>query len=56
MSYEMWVLLTGQHKSYLALRFGKKELSLSDCNKTQTHNHLVCKQTLNNLAKQDQIG
>ena len=24
---------------------------LSDCNETRTHNHLVCKQTLNHLAK-----
>ena len=24
---------------------------LSDCSGTQTHNHLVCKRTLNNLAK-----
>ena len=26
-------------------------LCLSDCNWTRTHNHLVCKQTLNHLAK-----
>ena len=25
--------------------------SLSDCNETRTHNHLVCKQTLKHLAK-----
>ena len=25
--------------------------SLSDCNRTRTHNHLVRQQTLNNLAK-----
>ena len=25
--------------------------SLSDCNRTRTHNHLVCKQTLNYLAE-----
>ena len=25
--------------------------SLSDCNETRTHNHLVCKRTLNYLAK-----
>ena len=25
--------------------------SLSDCNETRTHNHLVCKWTLNHLAK-----
>ena len=26
-------------------------LKLSDCNRTWTHNHLVCKRTLNHLAK-----
>ena len=25
--------------------------SLSDCKETRTHNHLICKRTLNNLAK-----
>ena len=25
--------------------------NLSDCNKTQIHNHLVCKRTLNHLVK-----
>ena len=29
----------------------RKIWSLSDCNWTQTHNHLACKQTLNHLAK-----
>ena len=27
------------------------EYSLSDCNRTRTHNHLFCKRTLNHLAK-----
>ena len=37
--------------------FGKFELfyrsiqNLNDCNRTRTHNHLVCQQTLNHLVK-----
>ena len=35
-------------------KYGKKILdnSLSDCNWTRTHNHLVHKRKLNHLAKQ----
>ena len=29
----------------------KVVLDLSDCNETRIHNHLLCKQTLNHLAK-----
>ena len=29
----------------------RKIWSLSDCNRTRPHNHLVCKETLNHLAK-----
>ena len=28
-----------------------KNCKISDCNRTQTHNHLVCKQTLSHSAK-----
>ena len=33
------------------LKPNKPKDSLSDCNGTRTHNHLVCKRTLNHLAK-----
>ena len=29
----------------------QKKRDLSDCNGTRIHNHLVCKQTLNHLAR-----
>ena len=35
----------------LPARNRRKMWSLSDCNRTRTHNHLVCKRTLNHLAK-----
>ena len=39
------------------LRFSRSKYSttLSDCNGTRTHNHLVRKRTLNHLAKLDNI-
>ena len=49
-----------QNESTLYICLNVKELlvrnrrdiwSLSDCNGTRTHNHLVCKRTLNHLAK-----
>ena len=38
----------------LLLQSRRKICSLSNCNWTQTHNHLVCKQTLNHSAKQSE--
>ena len=35
---------------------GREILSLNDCAWTRTHNHLVCKRTLSNLAKLAQFG
>ena len=40
-------LQTQTHRKYVELRC----LPGDDCNATQTHNHLVCKWTLNHLAK-----
>ena len=54
------VTYTFQSESTLCSCLNVKELlawnwreiwSLSDCNRTRTHNHLVCKWTLNHLAK-----
>ena len=42
--------VTNSHKSTIDLMLTNKPSS-SDCNGTQTNNHLVCKQTLNHLAK-----
>ena len=43
-------------KENASLDFESKKIDetrnyLSDCNGTRTHNHLVCKRTLNHLAK-----
>ena len=37
--------------SFLLFFFQQPVVNISDCNWTRTHNHLVCKQTLNHLAK-----
>ena len=35
----------------VSAKYEQKKRDLSDCNETRIHNHLVCKQTLNHLAK-----
>ena len=40
----------------LLAQSGLEILSLNDCAWTRTHNHLVCKRTLSNLAKLAQFG
>ena len=37
--------------SFLLFFFQQPIINISDCYWTRTHNHLVCKQTLNHLAK-----
>ena len=55
-----FVMYMFQSESALYLCLNVRELlarnrckisSLSDCNQTRTHNHLVCNQTINHLAK-----
>ena len=41
--------------SFLLFFFQQPIVNISDCNWTRTHNHLVCKQTLNYLAKPEML-
>ena len=43
--------LTKEGKIILALTLCLNKATSSDCNETRTHNHLVCKRTLNHLAQ-----
>ena len=44
--------LQSESRVYSTVGRGRREIwSLSDCNSTRTQNHLVCKRTLNHLAK-----